>query len=47
VGCIEAMDRDPGRRDLAWRLGLDAEVIEPELRTRELRNFLAHIGRRG
>lgn len=30
----------PDRPDLAWRLGLDAQVIDPALRTTELRNFI-------
>ncbi|PZN97605.1 MAG: glutamine amidotransferase [Alphaproteobacteria bacterium] len=37
---------DPGRTDLAWRLGLDAEVTEAPRRQRELRNFIEHIVRR-
>jgi GMP synthase (glutamine-hydrolysing) len=30
------------RPDLAWRHGLDAEVLDPERRTREIRNFIEH-----
>jgi GMP synthase (glutamine-hydrolysing) len=40
---IAALGREPGRPDLAWQLGLDAEVTDPERRTTELRNFLAHV----
>ena len=40
---IETLDRDPGRRDLAWRLGLNEQVTEPKLRQTELRNFLEHL----
>lgn len=37
---IDALDRSPERRDLAWRLALDREVTDPERRRRELRNFV-------
>ena len=43
AGLIEALGREPGRRDLAWRLGLDAEVTEDARRRRELRNFIDHL----
>jgi GMP synthase (glutamine-hydrolysing) len=37
---LEALHREPGRRDLAWRLGVDAEVIEPARRRSEIRAFI-------
>lgn len=40
---IEALDRDASRVDLAWRLGLDAEVIDAERRCVEIRNFLEWV----
>ena len=40
---IDALAADPARRDLAWRLGLDAELIDRTKRTTELRNFLEHL----
>ncbi len=40
---IEALHREPERRDLAWRLGLDEEVTDPRRRTTELRNFIEHL----
>lgn len=42
---IDALAREPDRRDLRWRLGLDAEVAERERRTTELRNFIAYLVR--
>ena len=36
------LDKDPARFDLAWRHGLDAEVLDPARRTREIRNFIEH-----
>ena len=40
---IEALHDAPDRRDLAWRLGVDSEVIVPERRTREIRNFVERL----
>ena len=42
---IEALHREPGRRDLAWRLGLDPQVTDPARRQTELRNFIEHLVR--
>ena len=40
---VDALHAEPGRADLAWRLGLDDQVTVPEYRTRELRNFIEHL----
>ncbi|WP_349629370.1 type 1 glutamine amidotransferase [Chelatococcus sp. YT9] len=40
VADIEALAADPTRADIAWKFGIDADVIDPALRTRELRNWL-------
>lgn len=40
---VDALHDAPDRRDLAWRLGLDAQVTDPEARTIELRNFIDHL----
>lgn len=37
---LAALGRDPGRSDLAWQLGVDAQLTDPVQRTLELRNFL-------
>ncbi|WP_158555124.1 glutamine amidotransferase-related protein [Fulvimarina endophytica] len=37
---------DPQRHDIAWRLGLDADVFEPARRMTEIRNSLAHLAAR-
>ena len=37
---LETLDRDPARKDLAWQLALDAEVLDPIRRRRELQNFI-------
>jgi len=43
---LEALDRDPARRDLAWQLGLDDQIADPRLRRTELCNFLDAIAGR-
>ena len=40
---IEALGRDPKRRDLAWRLGVNEQVADTTLRRAELRNFIEHL----
>ena len=40
---IDALARRPGRRDLAWQLGLDRQVTDTALRRTELRNFIRHM----
>ncbi len=40
---IDELDREPERADLAWRLGLDRQVIDRGLRLTEIRNFIAHL----
>jgi len=42
VDDFKAMDQDPTRFDLAWRHGVDMEVLDPARRTREIRNFIEH-----
>ena len=42
VADFRALDADPaGRRDLAWRYGLDADVLDPSQRRTEFGNWLA------
>ena len=33
---------DPGRRDIAWLLGADADVLDPHIRLAEIRNWIHH-----
>lgn len=42
VGELQALHAAPGRRDLAWRHGLDEEVLDEDRRLTEIRNFIAH-----
>ncbi|MGI3903487.1 MAG: type 1 glutamine amidotransferase [Janthinobacterium lividum] len=40
---FEGLGREPERLDLAWRLGVDREVIEDERRRTELANAIDHL----
>jgi GMP synthase (glutamine-hydrolysing) len=42
VADLAALHERPDTFDLAWRHGLDQEVLDPECRTREIRNFVEH-----
>jgi GMP synthase (glutamine-hydrolysing) len=42
VADLAMLQADPRRTDLAWRHGLDDEVLDPLRRTREIRNFVEH-----
>ncbi len=40
---FEGLGREPARLDLAWRLGVDREMIEGERRRTELANAIGHL----
>lgn len=42
VADLLALDADPSAADLAWRHGLDAQVLDARLRVTEIRNFVEH-----
>ena len=42
---VEALHREPTRRDLAWRLGLDDQVTDGDNRQVEIHNFIATLVR--
>jgi GMP synthase (glutamine-hydrolysing) len=39
---LRRLDAAPARTDIAWRLGIQPEVYEPDLRLTEIRNWIAH-----
>ncbi|MFZ3485407.1 type 1 glutamine amidotransferase [Sphingomonas sp. 3-13AW] len=43
AAAVDALHREPERRDLAWRLGLNEQVVDDDQRMTELRNFLTHL----
>ena len=40
---VDALGSEPTRLDLAWRLGVDAQIADKALRSTELRNFFQHL----
>ncbi|MBS1270739.1 MAG: Gamma-glutamyl-L-1-hydroxyisopropylamide hydrolase [Gammaproteobacteria bacterium] len=40
VGMLESLHRDPSRRDLAWMLGIDDDVMNEDVRLIEVRNWI-------
>ena len=42
VDKLEALHQDPSRRDLAWLLGLDEDVMNEDIRVAEVRNWIEH-----
>ena len=43
IDALEALHADPARTDLAWSLGIDADVMNPEVRELEVRNWVASL----
>ena len=39
---FETLFEDPSREDIAWRLGLDRDILDEDYRTLEARNWLKH-----
>ncbi|MCP3986292.1 MAG: type 1 glutamine amidotransferase [bacterium] len=39
---MEALHANPDRSDIAWRYGIDTDVVDPAIRLRELANWLAN-----
>jgi GMP synthase (glutamine-hydrolysing) len=40
ISDLRTLETNPTRRDIAWRLGIDKQVLDPRLRTAELGNWL-------
>ena len=41
VDHLEALHQDPTRKDLAWLLGIDDDVMSEDVRQSEVRNWVA------
>lgn len=39
---LEALHQDPSRKDLAWLLGIDTDVMDPAIRQCEVRNWITY-----
>ena len=42
---LEALNQDPSRLDLRWQLGIDDDVIDPDQRCLEIRNWVLSLAR--
>lgn len=40
---LETLHADPTRMDISWRLGIDRDVMDPEIRTREVKNWIENV----
>lgn len=40
VGLLETLHQDPSRKDIAWLLGIDDDVMNADVRTLEVRNWI-------
>jgi GMP synthase (glutamine-hydrolysing) len=40
VALLEALHQDPSRKDIAWLLGIDADVMNADVRRTEVRNWI-------
>jgi GMP synthase (glutamine-hydrolysing) len=38
---LRTLDSDPERLDIAWRYGIQPELLDPQMRLTELRNWIA------
>lgn len=45
INDLRALHDEPARKDLAWRFGLDEQVLDPAARLAEIRNFITMIVR--
>ncbi|MDH3689165.1 MAG: type 1 glutamine amidotransferase [Gammaproteobacteria bacterium] len=43
VSKLEVLHQDPGRKDIAWLLGIDDDVINEDVRLVELRNWIEQL----
>ena len=43
VNKLETLHQDPSRRDLAWLLGIDDDVMNEDVRRVEVRNWINHL----
>ncbi|POM71642.1 Cysteine protease family C26 [Phytophthora palmivora] len=43
VDLLEDLAADPAREDIAWKIGFDKDVLDEDLRTCEVKNFVKHL----
>jgi GMP synthase (glutamine-hydrolysing) len=45
VAALESLHRDPAQTGLAWRLGIDTDILDPKMRLIEIANWLREMVR--
>ncbi len=40
---LETLHADPSRMDIAWRLGVDQDVMDADIRTLEVKNWVENV----
>jgi GMP synthase (glutamine-hydrolysing) len=40
---LEALHREPGRKDLRWQLGIDDDLLDPKVRQCEVKNWIEQL----
>lgn len=45
IAALEALHHDPSQSGLAWRLGIDADILDPKMRLVEIANWLREMVR--
>lgn len=43
VAELEVLHRDPSRKDIAWKLGIDQDVMDESVRTLEVKNWIENV----
>ena len=43
IARLEALHSEPARKDLAWQLGIDSDVMNVDVRTLEVRNWIEQL----
>jgi len=43
VNLLETLHADPSRTDIAWKLGIDADIMNEEVRRTEVRNWITRL----
>ena len=43
VALLETLHQDPSRADIAWRLGIDDDILNVDVRRREMKNWITKL----
>ena len=43
IADLETLHADPSRKDIAWQLGIDQDVMDEDIRTLEVKNWIENV----